>query len=313
MNMSYPTARTISLWTLCFAIFLIFTPPTPGQTPQANSSNNSPASTLTPTPTPTATRTRNPEKDFFVNILRDQRAIWTSPFHLNRGDAKWAIPLTLSFAGLLASDRHTSGELVENGDNLSRLRISRDISHLGAAYTTGGVAAGFYLIGRATHNARARETGVLAMESLIDSTIVVEALKGVSQRQRPTVDNSSGEFFDGGSDFPSGHTIAAWSVATVIAQEYGQHRPLVRIGAYGLATAVGIARYTGRNHFLSDVLAGAAMGYGIGRYRKHHDPTLDSLDGKQTSSLFHSRLFPLIAPHYNPGTQTYGAMLAWEF
>jgi hypothetical protein len=57
------------------------------------------------------------------------------------------------------------------------------------------------------------------------------------------------------------------------------------------------------------------MGYGIGRYvyRKHHDPTLDSPNGKRTSSLLHSRLFPLVAPRYNPGTQTYGAMLAWEF
>jgi len=311
MNLTHSTRRATALWALCFAILLILSQPTPGQTPQANNADNSPASIPTPSPTPV----RNPEKDFFVNILRDQRAIWTSPFHLSRDDAKWAIPLTLSFSALLASDRHTSGGLAENGENLKRIRISEDISKLGAAYTTGGVAAGFYLIGRATHNARARETGVLAMESLIDSTIVVEALKGISQRQRPTVDHSSGEFWDGGSGFPSGHTITAWSVATVIAQEYGQHQPLVRFGAYGLATVVGIARYTGRKHFLSDVLAGAAMGYGIGRYvyRKHHDPTLDSLDGKQTSSLFHSRLFPLVAPHYNPGTQTYGAMLAWEF
>jgi len=311
MNLTHSTRRATALWALCFAILLILSQPTPGQTPQANNADNSPASIPTPSPTPV----RNPEKDFFVNILRDQRAIWTSPFHLSRDDAKWAIPLTLSFSALLASDRHTSGGLAENGENLKRIRISEDISQLGAAYTTGGVAAGFYLIGRATHNARARETGVLAMESLIDSTIVVEALKGISQRQRPTVDHSSGEFWDGGSGFPSGHTITAWSVATVIAQEYGQHQPLVRFGAYGLATAVGIARYTGRKHFLSDVLAGGAMGYGIGRYvyRKHHDPTLDSLDGKQTSSLFHSRLFPLVAPHYNSATQTYGAMLAWEF
>jgi membrane-associated phospholipid phosphatase len=311
MNLTYSTRRATALWALYFAILLILSQPTSGQTPQANNADNSPASIPTTAPTPV----RNPEKDFFVNVLRDQRAIWTSPFHLSRDDAKWAIPLTLSFSALLASDRHTSGGLAENGENLKRIRISKDISQLGATYTTGGVAAGFYLIGRATHNARARETGVLAMESLIDSTILVEALKGISQRQRPMVDHSSGEFWDGGSDFPSGHAVTAWSVATVIAQEYGQHRPLVRFGAYGLATAVGIARYTGRKHFLSDVLAGGAMGYGIGRYvyRKRHDLTLDSLDGKQTSSLFHSRLFPLVAPHYNSATQTYGAMLAWDF
>ncbi|MGH9931960.1 MAG: phosphatase PAP2 family protein [Pyrinomonadaceae bacterium] len=68
----------------------------------------------------------------------------------------------------------------------------------------------------------------------------------------------------------------------MIAREYGHHRPLVQVGAYGLATAVSLSRYTGRNHFLSDVLVGSAMGYGIGRYvyHKHHATTLDAWNGK---------------------------------
>ena len=45
-----------------------------------------------PTPTPTASPTPSLEKEFFKNILRDQKAIWTSPFHLDRGDAKWIVP-----------------------------------------------------------------------------------------------------------------------------------------------------------------------------------------------------------------------------
>jgi membrane-associated phospholipid phosphatase len=144
---------------------------------------------------------------------------------------------------------------------------------------------------------------------------MVQVLKLASQRQRPPTDHSSGEFFDGGSSFPSGHAISAWSVATVIAEEYGQHRPLVRIGLYGLATAVSISRFTGRKHFLSDALVGSAMGYGIGRfvYRKHHDQELDAPSQKQTSSLLHSRLFPSIAPLYNASAHVYGARMAWEF
>jgi hypothetical protein len=129
------------------------------------------------------------------------------------------------------------------------------------------------------------------------------------------VDNSSGEFFDGGSSFPSGHAISAWSVATVIAEEYGPRHPAVRYGAYALATAVGISRYTGRKHFLSDVLAGSAMGYGIGRYvyHQHHDPALDAENGKQTSRLIKSKFFPSIAPAYSRQARSYGATLAWSF
>jgi membrane-associated phospholipid phosphatase len=295
--------RPASLSTLCLTFILIVTAPTLGQTSQSNF------------PEPKATPTPSLEKRFFSNILQDQREIWLSPFHLQRSEARWMVPLGLSSAALFATDRRTSGELVENGDNLTRLRISKDISRLGSWYATGGTAAAFYIAGRAKNNARERETGLLGAEALINSGIIAGALKTFSQRQRPPVDDSSGEFFDGGSSFPSGHAISAWSMATVIAEEYGHHRPLVRFGAYGLATAVSFSRYTGRNHFLSDVLVGSAMGYGIGRYvyHQHHDPALDSPNEQQTTGLTRSKLFPGIAPIYAPQAHAYGALLSWSF
>jgi membrane-associated phospholipid phosphatase len=292
-------------------LFLLSTRATAQTLPSDSDIPSDPQASATP---PNSNSTDTLEKKFFKNLLDDQRAIWTSPFHLHKDDAKWGIPLLISTGTLWATDRHTSGELVENGDNQNRLRISHYISQLGAAYTTGSIAASFYLVGRASHDARARETGVLAAEALVNSTIMVEALKTVSQRQRPPQDDSSGEFFDGGSSFPSGHAIGAWSVATVIAEEYGQHRPLVRFAAYGLATAVGISRYTGREHFLSDVLVGSAMGYGIGRcvYIRHHDRSLDSPNEKQTTDLFHAKLFSHILPLYNPRNRVYGVTMSWE-
>lgn len=260
MNTDCSIARAASFSVLLLSVILVFTSSGLAQTP--------PSSRALPKPTPDL------EKKFLLNILDDQRAIWTSPFHMRGSDAKWLGPLGVSTIALIATDRRTSGELVENGDNLKRLRISHYISRLGSTVSTAGVAAGIYLTGRATHNDHLRETGLLAAEALIDSGIVVSALKTASQRQRPPDDHSSGEFFDGGSSFPSGHAISAWSLATVIAQEYGHHRPLVQVGAYGLAAAVSMSRYTGRNHFLSDVLVGSAIGYGIGRYvyHKRHDP-----------------------------------------
>ncbi|MEP6912316.1 MAG: phosphatase PAP2 family protein [bacterium] len=300
MNTDCSIARGASFSILLFSIILIFSSNGLAQT--------SPTSAL-PKPTP------NPEKKFLSNILDDQRAIWTSPFHLHRSDARWLAPLGLSTAALIATDRRTSGELVEHGDNLNRLRISRNISKLGSLYSTAGAAGVMYLAGRATHNDHLRETGLLGAEALINSSIVVTALKTASQRQRPPEDHSSGEFFDGGSSFPSGHAISAWSLATVIAQEYGHHRPLVQVGAYGLATAVSLSRYTGRNHFLSDVLVGSAIGYGIGRYVYHqrHDPALDARNGEQNTEVVRSKLFPRIAPIYYPGAHVYGGMLAWNF
>ena len=268
-----------------------------------------------PTPTPQAKPTQTLESRFFANILSDQRAIWTSPFHLNRGDARWLAPFSLATAALLATDRNSAGEMAEGGNNQARLRISKYVSRGGDLYTTGTVAATFYFVGRATHSTRARETGLLGAEALIDSNLVVEALKIATQRPRPRVDNASGEFYDRGDSFPSGHAISAWSLATVIAYEYGKRRPLVRVGAYGFATAVSLSRYTGRNHFLSDVLVGSALGYGIGRfvYYKHHDPSLDATDGETKLNGMRSKLMPTLAPRFSRARRAYGLMMAWNF
>lgn len=300
MNTNYSVMRSAPFSVLLFSVTLIFASNGLAQTPATGRA--------LPKPTPSL------ERKFIVNILHDQRGIWTSPFHWHRTDAKWLAPLGLSTLALVATDRQTSSELVEHGDNLRRLRISKDISRLGSFYSAGGVAGVLYLTGRVTHNDHLRETGLLGAEALINSAIVVSALKIASQRQRPPEDHSSGEFFDGGSSFPSGHAISAWSLATVIAQEYGHHRPLVQVGAYGFATAVSLSRYTGRNHFLSDVLVGSAIGYGIGRYvyGKHHDPALDARNDKRGNNVLRSRFFPRITPQYLPRSHTYGGMLAWS-
>jgi membrane-associated phospholipid phosphatase len=304
MNNDFRSGRRTSAGALLFA--LIFALSINAQVPTLRAKDHA---------KPKATTKPSLEKKFFVNILDDQRAIWTSPFRLHQNYTKWLAPLGLSTVVLIATDRRTSGELVEHGDNLNRLRVSKDISRFGALYSTAGVAAALYLTGRATHNDRLRETGLLGAEALIDSNIVAVALKTTSQRQRPPEDHSSGEFFAGGSSFPSGHAISAWSLATVIAQEYGHHRPLVQVGTYGLAAAVSLSRYTGRNHFLSDVLVGSAMGYGIGRYvyHKHHDSALDARSEKKSNDFVRSRLFPRIVPLYYPRAHVYGGMLAWNF
>jgi len=47
-----------------------------------------------PSPTPQATASSpSLEKEFFRNILRDQRAIITAPLHLKESDARFLLPL----------------------------------------------------------------------------------------------------------------------------------------------------------------------------------------------------------------------------
>ena len=269
------------------------------------------APTPTPSPTPKAAATPTLERQFFKNILADQKAIWTSPFHLHGRDSRWLAPFALGTAALMTTDRSSGDEI---GKFHKQLNTSRIVSYAGSTYGVGGVAATFYLIGRAKHDDRARETGLLGAEALVDSAIVVTALKEITRRARPLAGRERSEFFAGGSSFPSGHSIQVWSLATVIANEY-HDRPLVQIGAYGIASAVSLARFTGRNHYLSDVLVGSAMGYGIGRYvyHAHHRKSSDSGGDEEEESHDRAKRWPMIVPEYDRRARQYGVALAWSF
>jgi membrane-associated phospholipid phosphatase len=60
--------------------------------------------------------------------------------------------------------------------------------------------------------------------------------------------------------FPSGHTATAFMGAEFMAQEYDAKSPLYGVVAYGIATTTGIFRLYNRDHWFSDVVAGAGFG-----------------------------------------------------
>ena len=267
------------------------------------------AQTPTPTPTPASPRastTHTPESNFLKNIASDQKAIWTSPFHIGRSDWKWLGPFLGGTAALIATDKRTSAWVSRNG---SLPGVSRDVSWNGGIYAAAGVSAGMYAIGRWKGNDHLRETGVLAGEALADSQIVTQAAKFIFGRQRPNEGDSEGRFFHGGRSFFSGHASASWSVATIIACEYHNH-PMAVWGSYGVATAVSLSRYTARKHFLSDVFVGAAVGYGIGRYvcvnRARHADADDDSDNTVSRGW-------LVLPYLNARTGAKGGSFVWQF
>lgn len=82
-------------------------------------------------------------------------------------------------------------------------------------------------------------------------------------RARPTEDLGHASFdgFKSGateSGFPSNHTAIAFALVTPFAQQYGQ--PWL----YAAAALTGYGRVQQRDHWLSDTVAGALLGYGIG-------------------------------------------------
>jgi membrane-associated phospholipid phosphatase len=100
--------------------------------------------------------------------------------------------------------------------------------------------------------------------------------KAMTRRLRPSDIPVNGNYNDtffqnhkgtlgAGSSFPSGHAMMSFSVATVFARRYRQHRWVPYV-AYAVATAISFSRLTSGAHFPSDVLFGAVTGFAIARF-----------------------------------------------
>src|SRR2546422_11734825 len=232
-------------------------------------------------------------RKLFLNIVLDQEGIFTSPFHVNRHNAlEWLVPMAATGA-LIASDTHIANAF-EN--SRGQVRWGGRISNIGASYTLIPIVAGSYVYGAWRDNPKGREIGVLGTESLLDSLIVAGVLKEVFRRNRPDEKNP-GDFWGGGTSFPSGHAIQVWSIASLLAHEY-KHKPIIAVTAYSLAGIVSASRIAARKHFASDVVTGGTMGWFIGRYV--YQTHMSHLAHK------HSSLMPIVVPLVQPSMRSYG-------
>lgn len=206
------------------------------------------------------------------NILKDQEAIWTSPFRIRDSNALGPVALVLGTTLLITTDHQVMSEHFK--DSSTNKHANTVANGLVGAFVA--VPAGLYVLGRERQSQHAIETGILSGEAIADSVGVNEVIRIIARRERPNVDGAKGKFFQDGvnfsSSFASNHSVIAWSSAAVIASEY--NGPLTKILAYAAASGVTFARVASRDHFPSDVFVGSAVGWMIGRYvyhRHHHE------------------------------------------
>ena len=209
------------------------------------------------------------------NVLNDQKQIWTFPRKL--GQRKYWIPAAAVVgvtAGLVALDPKTA-------PYFRRTSSFDGFNHVfsGKATDIGNIVApvSLYAAGLIRKDSKMQSTALLAGEAIVNAEILTTAMKDIDRRLRPGDIPPNGDFSDSwfqdnkrylrsNGSFPSGHTIAAFSIATVIARRYGTEHRWVPYVAYGAAALVGFSRMTLSSHFPSDVFMGAALGYSISRF-----------------------------------------------
>jgi len=204
--------------------------------------------------------------------MSDQKQIWTFPVRLAQGK-NW-IPTTAvvgTTAGLMFLDSRES-RYFRTSTTFHGFRniVTGNATSIGM----GAVPASLYAIGLVRKDSKMQSTALLAGEALADIVLVQTALKDITRRVKPARYPTSGWFSSkgpptsylrGNGSFPSGHSMAAFSVATIVARQYRNHRWVPYV-AYGLASLVGFSRLPLNVHFLSDVVMGGAIGYSISRF-----------------------------------------------
>ena len=132
-----------------------------------------------------------------------------------------------------------------------------------------------YAFGSVIDDCRLKNLSLAALQSFVYAEVASAGLKVLTCRIRPSEANSQqpttnsqtwlGPFksFESTS-FPSGHAMRSFALATTVAGFYPDKK-WIGIVSYSLATMTSVGRVISKEHWTSDVIVGAAVGYFMGR------------------------------------------------
>ncbi|MDD5570478.1 MAG: phosphatase PAP2 family protein [Bacteroidales bacterium] len=218
------------------------------------------------------------DKYFFKSFFLDCRDVAVSPIYWN----KKKLIATSIFVGLSAicyTQDEEIQKIFQKNKNVDLDNISKyGLEPLASKYTMIAVPCLSYLGGVVFKNERIKKTALLSAKALAISSMISVIVKYSAHRQRPyEAYQANSKLFDGPSfedkhlSFVSGHTISIFSVATIFASEYKDIK-MIPVISYSLAGLAGISRIYENDHWASDVVFGAALGFGIAKliYNKNN-------------------------------------------
>ena len=167
----------------------------------------------------------------------------------------------LTGVGLVAAaallDRQVDGYVQRHAQNPS----GRALGHIGSAVPIGAFGAAGLSWALQQRSVQG-DLAWSALEAGVSAAGITEVAKFAIDRAAPGED--AGTYHIGGSrskaSFPSTHTAVAWAVLTPYAKYYDA--PWL----YGLASLTNAGRIASRDHWLSDTVAGSAIGYFLGDF-----------------------------------------------
>lgn len=222
----------------------------------------------------------------FNNFLKVSADFYTSPLRYDSED--WVKLSSVVGISVLASlaDKEIKSFSQKNQSEFADAVFKIDKYYY--AEFVGASVIAFYGYGLVAENNKIHKLAVKLTEATFLATSLTLITKTIVGRGRPYMQESQYSFnpfiLDNDyNSFPSGHTTLVFAYSTVMANEVDN--VFWKIGWYSAAGLVGYARIYHNQHWFSDVLMGAAIGYFSGEFVNNHNSNI----GKDVSI----NLYPL--------------------
>jgi len=198
-----------------------------------------------------------------ADIWTDTKLYFTSPL-------RWDTQDWLFFGGALAAigaAHQYDGNVRRHFVGQSPVLDGKDTHSLRDAVPAAAVLLGTWAYAGLTDDYQGHREAFTMLEAALFSTVTAEGLKFAAGRARPNETNRVDDWRAGGSSFPSLHATAAFAIGTVLAESGNDdYRWVRRVLGYGIAGATAYIRVKDNVHWMSDTVAGAALGAATARF-----------------------------------------------
>jgi membrane-associated phospholipid phosphatase len=188
----------------------------------------------------------------------DIKLYFTAPLRWDSRDWAWFGGALLAIGAAHRYDTQVRTHVVQNlkpGQTINSDDVQDALPTVGVLGLTWAYAA-------FENDSSGRREAWTMLEAAGLSTVTAYALKYIVAREGPDQTSNPNEWFKGGGDsFPSWHSTAAFAVGTVLAESGNdEYRWLRRLLGYGLGVVTSYERMKHNAHWLSDTVAGGALG-----------------------------------------------------
>jgi membrane-associated phospholipid phosphatase len=219
-------------------------------------------------------QTNSPDPNFFNSVLNDGKQLVLEPLHWDKIDIANLTLATGATAFVMLYDEQLHRFVVRNENKGLERFGDLVIDPFGNGLYALPILGGIYLSALSTGNKYDKNMMLLSLEGFVFSAGLATGSKILFGRERPVYSvpgnahQFNGPFQDFSTDgsFVSRHTSVAFTLATILSRGYGKEKKWVPLVSYSLASMVALSRSCQQEHWASDVLGGAILGYVTGRF-----------------------------------------------